>query len=197
VVPNLLNAEIFRQNDFIALMTYDDEHHRIATRRFPESSSGRSTAPAWMIYSHTIRFRDLVATYKRLRVLGITPFVSVNDGLATSMHYRAPDGNGVELQIEPSQSKQWMRSGMSKSNPVGVMFDSDELAKQYDWGCPKQKSTSTSRLCSIPNCCAASASSSGIVRARSTAGFVATNGLRPERLESQCVMGGASGRQLG
>jgi catechol-2,3-dioxygenase len=31
----VLSAEILNQNDFIAFMTYDDEHHRIAIATIP------------------------------------------------------------------------------------------------------------------------------------------------------------------
>ena len=43
---------------------------------------------------------DLLDTYERLRELGITPYWSINHGPTTSLYYRDPDGNGIELQID-------------------------------------------------------------------------------------------------
>ena len=143
----VLNAEIMNQNDFIAFMTYDDEHHRIAIATMPGMVERPKHSAGIDHLSFTYEsLGDLIATYERLKALGITPHVSVNHGLTTSFYYRDPDGNGVELQIdnlEPSQWKDWMRHGMSKENPFGTTIDPEDIARKYHTGVPESEIKST------------------------------------------------------
>jgi catechol-2,3-dioxygenase len=83
---------------------------------------------------------DLVATYERLKAAGITPYWTINHGPTTSMYYRDPDGNQVELQVDNFPSVEelnaWFRSGAFASNPIGVVFDADELVAKFKAGVP-------------------------------------------------------------
>ena len=47
---------------------------------------------------------DLLLTYAPLKTVGITPWMSVNPGITTSMYYHDPDGHSVELQIDNFES---------------------------------------------------------------------------------------------
>lgn len=140
----VLSAEILNQNDFIAFMTYDDEHHRIAIATIPGMVERPKHSAGLDHLSFTYgTLGDLVATYERLKGVGIIPFVSVNHGLTTSFYYRDPDGNGVELQIdnlEPSQWKDWMRHGMSKENPFGTTIDPEDIVRKSVRGSRSRRS---------------------------------------------------------
>jgi catechol-2,3-dioxygenase len=81
---------------------------------------------------------DLIATYMRLRELGIQPIVTINHGPTMSMYYADPDGNRIELQIDnfetPEEAKEFFESDTFAENPVGVLFDPDELAARFEAG---------------------------------------------------------------
>jgi len=134
----VLNAEVLMRTDFIAFMTYDDEHHRIAIASFPGTVERHERDAGLDHLSYTYAsLGDLVATYERLKAANILPRICINHGLTTSMYYRDPDGNGVELQIDnlkPSEWKDWMRHGMSKENPVGVKYDPEDLVRRFRAG---------------------------------------------------------------
>ena len=74
---------------------------------------------------------DLLYTYARLKREGIEPYWCVNHGPTTSMYYKDPDGNRVELQVDnfptADEANAWMRSGEFAANPIGVVFDPDAL----------------------------------------------------------------------
>ena len=71
---------------------------------------------------------DLVATYERLKGLGIEPYWTIDHGPTTSLYYRDPDGNQVELQIDNFDSiealHEYFRSGAFNENPIGTNIES-------------------------------------------------------------------------
>ena len=137
----VLAADVVHSDDFLAFLTYDDEHHRIAIAQLP----GLEDQPPLAAGTDHIAFAyadlgDLLYTFERLRRVGIEPFWCINHGPTTSMYYKDPDGNKVELQVDnfPSteETNRWMRSGEFAANPIGVVFDPDELAARYRAGEP-------------------------------------------------------------
>jgi len=137
----VLGAKVMYENQFLAFMTYDDEHHRIAIAAFPGivDRQPHSAGLDHLAYTYA-SIGDLVATYERLKAAGITPVVTINHGITTSMYYRDPDGNKVELQIDNFDNVQAMhdffRTDSFARNPVGVDFDADDLARRYHAGEP-------------------------------------------------------------
>jgi catechol-2,3-dioxygenase len=81
---------------------------------------------------------ELLDNYVHLKERGIRPFFCVNHGPTTSMYYRDPDGNRVELQIDnfatAEEGQAWMHSPAFDKNPVGVEYDPDELVKKFKAG---------------------------------------------------------------
>jgi catechol 2,3-dioxygenase-like lactoylglutathione lyase family enzyme len=138
----VLLADIVFENEMLAFMTYDDEHHRLAIAAFPgiTDRAPHSAGLDHLAYTYA-SLGDLVATYERLKAAGITPAVPINHGLTLSMYYRDPDGNKVELQIDNFETveelKGFFRSNDFSKNPIGVSFDPDELARQYHAGVPE------------------------------------------------------------
>jgi catechol 2,3-dioxygenase-like lactoylglutathione lyase family enzyme len=140
----VLNAKIAYENNFLAFMTYDDEHHRIAIAAFPGITERQPHSAGLDHLAYTYAsLGDLVATYERLKAAGITPVVTINHGITTSMYYRDPDGGKVELQIDNYDNAQamhdFMRSPAFEKNPIGVDFDPDELARGYHEGKPQSE----------------------------------------------------------
>src|SRR5271167_2055174 len=124
----VLQADVVFENEMLAFMTYDDEHHRLAIAAFPGITERQPHSAGLDHLAYTYAsLGDLVATYERLKAAGITPVVTINHGITTSMYYRDPDGSKVELQIDNYDNAQamhdFMRSPTFEKNPIGVDFD--------------------------------------------------------------------------
>lgn len=132
----VLGAEIVHSNEILAFLTYDDEHHRIALVSMPglAEQSPQAAGTDHIAFSHR-DLGDLLATYARLKREGIVPYWCINHGPTTSMYYRDPDGNGIEFQVDNfptvEEASRWMRGGEFAANPVGVVYDPDELVERY------------------------------------------------------------------
>jgi hypothetical protein len=133
----------------LAFLSYDDEHHRIAIAGLP----GLEDAPMMSAGTDHIAFAhrdlgDLLQTYERLAGEGIEPYWAINHGPTTSLYYKDPDGNKVELQVDNFATAEacnaWMRGGEFAQNPIGVTFDPRELVARYRAGEPLE------RLCARP-----------------------------------------------
>lgn len=142
----VLQAEVVHSNGMLAFMTYDDEHHRIAIAAVPglEDKPCHAVGLDHLAYTYA-SLGDLVYTYERLKQAGILPVVTINHGPTTSMYYRDPDGNRVELQIDNFDSvedlKGFFHSDAFEKNPIGVSFNPDELAHDFHAGVPVSELT--------------------------------------------------------
>jgi catechol-2,3-dioxygenase len=137
----VLGAEVVHSDGMLAFLTYDDEHHRIAIAGIP----GLDEQPAMAAGTDHVAFTygdlgDLLQTYVRLKAEGIEPFWCINHGPTVSLYYKDPDGSRVELQVDTMASAEaidaWMRSGEFAANPIGVVFDPDEMVARYEAGEP-------------------------------------------------------------
>jgi hypothetical protein len=81
---------------------------------------------------------DLLQTYERLRQEGIEPFWPINHGVTLSLYYRDPEGNRIELQVDAfatmTEGKAYMRSDAFRTNPIGVIFDPEDLLRRFKGG---------------------------------------------------------------
>jgi catechol-2,3-dioxygenase len=137
----VLGAHVVHENPMLAFLTYDDEHHRIALVSTPGAPARPEGAVGLEHIAYTYAtLGALLATYERLKAAGITPYWTINHGPTTSMYYRDPDGNQVELQVDNFPTVEelhaWFRSGAFASNPIGVVFDADELVAKFKAGVP-------------------------------------------------------------
>jgi catechol 2,3-dioxygenase-like lactoylglutathione lyase family enzyme len=140
----VLNARVVHDDGRLCFMTYDDEHHRLALVNIPGLS--KPAADSWglnhLAYSYN-SLRDLLSTYVRLRDQGIVPFRPINHGPTVSMYYHDPDGTGIELQVDTFPTKQeareWFGREAFKENPIGVLFDPEELVKAFEAGVPEEE----------------------------------------------------------
>ena len=137
----VLGAEVVFNNDFLAFLTYDDEHHRLALVNDPASEVPEKRPPGLDHVAYTYAsMEDLLGSYERLKSEGIMPVWTINHGPTTSMYYADPDGNRVELQIDNFESVEtlnaWFKSGEFAKNPIGVEFDPERLVERYRAGDP-------------------------------------------------------------
>jgi catechol-2,3-dioxygenase len=138
-----LNARVHFQNELAAFMSFDEEHHRFvlwddgATGEKPEDARG---------VDH-IGFgcggpSDLADQYDRLKNLGIMPTLCVNHHFTSSIYYRDPDGNEVEITCDNKPTKAGCVAFMKSSEMATAMqpplfgeeFDPEELLKLRDGG---------------------------------------------------------------
>ncbi|HMN70452.1 MAG TPA: VOC family protein [Rhodoblastus sp.] len=138
----VLDGHMVFENDFIGFLTYDDEHHRIAAIQAPGLVRNSASSAGLHHIAFTYgSLRRLLANYERLRDAGIAPSHCVNHGPTTSMYYKDPDGNLVELQIDNfatnAETDAWIRSPEFAENPIGVDFDPETLLARFRNGEPE------------------------------------------------------------
>jgi catechol-2,3-dioxygenase len=140
----VLQAHVQFENEQLAFLTYDEEHHRIALANVPglEDKSSKHAGLHHAAFTYG-SIGDLLHTYKRLKAEAIAPHWCVNHGPTTSMYYHDPDRNSVELQIDNFASTEalngWFKSGAFERNPIGVKFDPDALVLRYERGEPLEQ----------------------------------------------------------
>lgn len=141
----LLRARVVFENDFSCFLTYDDEHHRIAILASPQLP-GPPEQPGVGLDHVAFTYAglgELLGTWERLREGGVEPYWAINHGPTTSLYYRDPDGNQVELQVDNFPDAEslaaWFREGSFERNPIGVPFEPKRLLERYLGGDPLEE----------------------------------------------------------
>jgi len=139
-----LDAGTMFANDRIVFLTYDEEHHRIALIRRPNLSPPAPDAAGLDHFAFAFAdFAGLARAYERLKAEGVMPDWTVNHGTTTSLYYRDPDGNRVELQVDNFASvaelNDWFATGAFDVNPIGVEFDMDRLLARFRAGAAERE----------------------------------------------------------
>jgi catechol-2,3-dioxygenase len=126
----VLGAHVVHENPGMCFLTFDEEHHRIALVASPAQPWVERTPSTVGLQHSAFTFPDLDALLEKfgeLRSVGITPIVPIQHGVTTSLYYRDPDGNTVELQIDNFASADdattYMSSVEYTTDPVGPSFD--------------------------------------------------------------------------
>ena len=135
----VLGAAVVFESDKVCLMTFDDEHHRVALIHVDEA---HAPMPGKGGIEHVAmsyaKLGDLVATYERLKAADIKPDATMNHGPTTSFYYSDPDGNHLELLVDNFASVEklqtWFETGAHERHPGGKPFDPDELARKFHAG---------------------------------------------------------------
>jgi catechol-2,3-dioxygenase len=132
----LFHARLVFEDDILTFITYDVEHHRLAFFNMPDiPAKQRETAGVHHVAYSYDRIGDLLATYERLKPLGVAPFWCINHGPTTSLYYRDPEGNDIELQADNGDDPgAYFHSEAFAHNPLGVEFDPDELVRIWKAG---------------------------------------------------------------
>jgi catechol-2,3-dioxygenase len=102
----IFGARVQHENEFLAFMTFDEEHHRLMIYEDPETVDRPTTAAGVDHVGYGVAsFGDQVATYERLKAVGITPFAQLNHRFTTALYYHDPDGNELELSVDNFPTK--------------------------------------------------------------------------------------------
>ena len=143
----VFEAKVVYQNPAFAFLTYDDEHHRFAFANLsvlaPDSraSEKRDNAGVNHVAYTYANLGDLLATYDRLKGMGIHPYWRIHHGITLSLYYRDPDGNRMEFQVDSltvDEANAYMQTDAFAANPAGVEIDPEILLAQYRSGVSEQ-----------------------------------------------------------
>ena len=141
-------AEVRFRNEFAAFLSFDDEHHRMViwddgeTEDKPAAAAGVDHIGFMCADPH-----QLAEEYERLKATGIEPAMSVNHHFTSSIYYRDPDGNEVEISCDNLPSKEAARSFMQSDAMAAAMtppffgseFDPQELLSLHRAGAPTEQ----------------------------------------------------------
>jgi catechol-2,3-dioxygenase len=136
-------ADVRFRNEFAAFMSFDDEHHRIVI--WDDGETEDKPAAAAGVDHIGFMCRDpgeLAQHYERLKAVGITPTACANHHFASSLYYRDPDGNEVEISCDNLPSKQAANAFMKSEAMAAAMvppsfgseFDPEELLRLHREG---------------------------------------------------------------
>jgi catechol-2,3-dioxygenase len=127
----------------MAFLTYDDEHHRVAVLAVPVLADRPPMANGLEHIAFTYaELGDLIHTYERLKGAGIEPYWTINHGPTMSFYYRDPDNNQLELQVDNMETIEEVNAFLDAeypTNPIGVEFDPDDLARRFHEGVPESE----------------------------------------------------------
>jgi catechol-2,3-dioxygenase len=136
-------------------MTFDDEHHRLALVTMPglQERTSRTVGMAHSAYTFP-GLHELLSRYRELGSAGIDPVVPIQHGVTTSLYYRDPDTNLVELQIDnfatADQATAYMRGAEYSADSAGPTFDPEAMAKELDAGTPVAELTNRAWAARFP-----------------------------------------------
>jgi catechol-2,3-dioxygenase len=142
---SVLGAHVVHENEKLAFLTYDSEHHRIALSSVNQDlaprPAGRSVGLSHMAFT-CANLGDLFAKYRHLKDKGVMPWWTIHHGPTVSMYYEDPDRNNVELQVDAFADAQaaveWMKGEAFRKNPLGVVFEPEALIQRYLSGEPEE-----------------------------------------------------------
>jgi catechol 2,3-dioxygenase len=125
-----------------AWTTNDAANHRVAFLSTPKMTDDPDKTRHNGVHHFAFEyesFADLVASYERLRGERILPAFCLEHGLTTSIYYKDPEGNYVELQSDNfgdwTLSSEWMRTSPEfAANPIGYFFDPEKVAQAFRSG---------------------------------------------------------------
>jgi catechol-2,3-dioxygenase len=128
----VLGAHVVYENEFLSFMTFDEEHHRLGIVQLPQPVARSSMTVGLAHTAFTFpSLTGLLTQYQDLKGAGIEPHVPVQHGPTTSIYYRDPDGNTVELQIDnfntPDEATEYFLGQPFQADPFGPSFDPDAM----------------------------------------------------------------------
>ena len=136
---SVLGARVAFDNGQACFLSYDDEHHRVGIidTGATEQPGPKARGLEHVAFTYS-GLPELLDTFERLSREHILPFWSVNHGTTTSLYYRDPDGNHLELQVDNfatmAEAARFMASELFDRNPIGADIDPHELLRRLRAG---------------------------------------------------------------
>src|SRR4051812_42093988 len=163
----VLDGKVMHEDPASVFITYDDEHHRIALanmadlenpdqaeairpivkREKPAPATADTNifqalaGPATGLFHIAFTYdtiEELLGNYERLADAEIWPVLAMNHGVTTSMYYRDPEDNLVELQIDnfatAQEAEDFMQGEVWLRRPGGAPIDLDDLVQRSKAG---------------------------------------------------------------
>lgn len=132
----VLTAQVAFSNDFLAFLSYDDEHHRVALINIGTDALAKSTGVGidHIAFGMT-DMSALMSHYSRLKEIDIKPVWCIHHGGTLSLYYEDPEGVRCEFQVEvfgtPAEFTEYMKGPIFKDNPIGVEYDPEVVLQRY------------------------------------------------------------------
>ena len=147
----VLVAQAAFENHFIAFLSYDEEHHRIALVNVGKDALEISPGAGVDHIAFTVKgVSALMNHYNRLKAQGIIPVWCVHHGCTLSMYYADPEGVRCEFQVELFDDmavfSELMLGEAFAANPIGIEYDPEKLLQRYLTGESEDHLLDQSRL---------------------------------------------------
>jgi catechol 2,3-dioxygenase-like lactoylglutathione lyase family enzyme len=144
----VLGAHVVYENPVLCFLTFDEEHHRLALLSPPGAPLVERTPLTVGMHHSAYTFAslgDLLERHQALAAQGIEPLTPIQHGVTTSLYYRDPDGNMVELQIDNFASADaataYMLGPEFAADPIGPAFDPGHMQQALLAGTPVSELT--------------------------------------------------------
>ncbi|QIW99871.1 hypothetical protein AMS68_005389 [Peltaster fructicola] len=134
-----LSATVNYENEFMSLLSYDEEHHRLGIVQVdgiaPKNPNTNGLEHIAFTY---LSLTELAMAYLQRKEHGIEPFWCINHGPTTSIYYHDLDGNIIENQVDNfdtvKEAAEYMIGAEYNMNPLGVDFKMEDLIKRIRSG---------------------------------------------------------------
>jgi catechol-2,3-dioxygenase len=141
----VLDAHVVYENPMLCFITFDDEHHRLAFVTTPDGSFVERPPNSVGLMHTAYTFPNLGALlgcFSRLKSRGIEPQVPIQHGVTTSLYYRDPDGQFVEMQIDnfanADEATRYMSGPEFAADPIGPVYDPQAMLDAFNNGVPEE-----------------------------------------------------------
>jgi catechol 2,3-dioxygenase-like lactoylglutathione lyase family enzyme len=138
----VLGMQVVLSHPAITFLTWDESQDRLAVITDEDAPPAAANSVGFHHAAFEIgSLKELTHQYRALKAQEILPERAINHGVATSLYYRDPDGNQIELTVAAfatvAELNQWLATGLFDVNPLGVFIDADELCVRVDSGEPE------------------------------------------------------------
>lgn len=142
----VFGARVVHRDKELTFLTWDHEHHRLALigvpgflkYLFPLARFRRKFYGVDHLAVQFLSIEKLLATYKRLKGLGIDPVWAINHGPTTSLYYEDPDGVRLEFQVDNyptiEETAAFFGTREFEKNPIGTLVDPDYMLMRLERG---------------------------------------------------------------
>lgn len=134
---DFFGGSIVLKNDIAAMLTFDDEHHRLVIIQDSghiKTENKRAATGIYHIAFTLASLADLATSYEQKKARNILPHWPINHGMSTSMYYFDPDGNEFEMQVDnfdtAAEAHEFMATPEYAQNPIGVDMVVDDFIQR-------------------------------------------------------------------